>query len=58
MHQPNAQHAADSRAPYETPALTEFGSIDLAVAGYSRPVGIPEVDRVLMDFGRRGRMVG
>lgn len=27
MHQPNAQHAADSRAPYETPALTEFGSI-------------------------------
>jgi hypothetical protein len=38
--------------------VTEFGSIDLAVAGYSRPVGIPEVDRVLMDFGRRGRMVG
>ncbi len=38
--------------------VTEFGSVDLAVAGFARPIGIPEVDRVLMDFGRRGRMVG
>ncbi|MFN7183304.1 MAG: lasso RiPP family leader peptide-containing protein [Thermomonas haemolytica] len=27
MHPSNTQPAANSRAPYETPALTEFGSI-------------------------------
>ena len=47
--------ALASRAVTE---VTEVGTFNLSIAGYRKPFGIPEVDRVLSDFGRAGLMVG
>ena len=47
--------ALASRATQE---ITELGTFNLSVAGFRRPTGIPEVDRVAQDFGRSPRLVG
>lgn len=47
--------ALASRAVTE---VTEFGTFNLSIAGYRKPFGIPEVDRVLSDFGRSARLIG
>lgn len=47
--------ALASRAMQE---VTEVGTFNLSVAGFRRPTGIPEVDRVAQDFGRSSHLVG
>jgi len=47
--------ALSSRAITE---VTDVGTFNLSVAGIRKPTGIPEVDRIVQDFGRKTPLVG
>jgi hypothetical protein len=47
--------ALSSRAVTE---VTDVGTFNLSVAGFRKPTGIPEVDRIVQDYGRRTALVG